>query len=122
MKKKILLFVTSLLTLIYSCNNNSAESNAPPKKPQTYKEAKKYIELSIYKIEETISTSKSSWIRGATYYSEDGIRGYMILKTDSKDYIYSDLPFEIWQGFKNAQSFGSYYHQNIKGKYQFKLN
>ena len=33
-------------------------------------------------------------------------------------YTYHDVPLEIWQAFKNADSKGSYYNQCIKGSYE----
>lgn len=88
----------------------------------TYDEAKVAIENTKFRIEETIDTSESSWIRGASYYSCDGNTGFFVLITDSQDYLYMDMPINVWNGFKNAESFGSYYNQNIKNKYAFQLN
>ena len=32
-------------------------------------------------------------------------------------YAYADVPADVWEGFKGADSVGSYYHANIRGKY-----
>ena len=45
----------------------------------------------------------------------------MIIEINDKNYIYQNLPIEVWQNFKNADSFGSYYVRNIKGKYQLSI-
>ncbi|MBK7969579.1 MAG: KTSC domain-containing protein [Bacteroidetes bacterium] len=39
------------------------------------------------------------------------------MTTNKQDYIYRDMPVEIWEGFKSADSFGSYYNLHIKGKW-----
>ena len=115
--KQVILF--SLLLLIFACNN--VDCNKLPKKFSSYEQAIKKIEAAYFKFGETINTSKSSWIRSASFYSCDGISGFFIIETDKKKYIYSDIPYDIWQQFKNAKSFGSYYNQNIKNKYIFKF-
>ncbi len=88
----------------------------------TYDEAKEVIEGTVFRIEETVNTSKSSWVRGASYYSCDGITGFFLILTDSQDYLHSDVPVNVWKGFKNAESFGSYYNKFIKNQYPFTLN
>lgn len=64
---------------------------------------------------------KNSWVRGASYHSCDKKFGYFIIKTDKRSYIYKDLPINIWNSFKKASSFGSYYDRNIKNRYQLYL-
>ena len=87
-----------------------------------YDEAIQKIKSADFKIKETVNTSKSSWVREASYYSCDGKFGFFIIKTDTQEYLYDGVPLEIWQGFKNSESFGSYYDRNIKNKFIFKLN
>jgi len=96
--------------------------NDLPGSYSSYDEALSTIRSAEFKLHEKISTSKSSWIRGAEYYSCDNRTGYFILKTDSKDYIHKDMPVNVWESFKNAESFGRYYNDNIKHRYYFKLN
>jgi len=107
-------------------NNLTAQGISDCKKlPITYSsfpEAVKTIKATRFLIEESISTLKSSWIRGASYFSCDGRVGFFILKTDKKEYLYSNLPIEVWKEFKGADSFGSYYNAHIKNRYLFELN
>lgn len=114
-----LILVFSVLSN-FSCNNYPCEKL--PNSYSSYEEAIGIIENARFKQEERINTSKSSWIRAASYYSCDGETGCFILETDSKKYIYSGLPVDIWQDFKKADSFGGYFNKNIKNRYQFKLN
>ena len=39
-----------------------------------------------------------------------------------KDYLFKDMPLDIWKGFKIAESKGEYYNEYIKGNYQLKLS
>lgn len=87
----------------------------------SYSEAVSKIKSTKFTLTENVNTSSSSWVRGASYYSCDKKFGYFIIKTDKRNYIYKDLPINIWINFKNANSFGSYYDRNIKNRYQLYL-
>lgn len=114
-----LLIIVASVTLFIACQGTNCDQL--PKTYSSYEEAKSIIEKALFQVEESVKTSKSKWIREASYYSCDGISGYFILKTDHQDYIYSNLPINVWQEFKHAESFGHYYNLNIKHKYEFKL-
>lgn len=85
----------------------------------SWDEATRYVR-SHYEAE-TVDTSKSSWITSAEYYEAEG-EGYLILGMNGKPYIFRGVPPAVWEGFKKADSFGSYYQAHIKGRYYFKLN
>jgi len=88
---------------------------------ETYDKAVEKIKSTDFKIEESVNTSKSSWIKNASYYSCDGQIGYFILETSKKEYLYVDLPYQVWTEFKSAESFGSFYNENIRDKYNLNL-
>lgn len=87
----------------------------------SYSEAISKIKNTKFTFTDNVNTSKSSWVKGASYYSCDKYFGYFIIKTDKRIYIYKDLPISVWNSFKNASSFGSYYDRNIKNRYQLYL-
>jgi len=120
MKKLNSLILISFLIFLASCGGINCTQL--PKTYSSYKEAIKTVESAHFKIQETINTSKSSWIQQASYYSCDGKVGFFIFKTHSRKYIYSGVPVTAWEGFKKARSFGSYYDHYIKHKYYFRLN
>ncbi len=64
-------------------------------------------------------TLKSSWIRGGWYDSENQ---YMIINLQGVNYHYCGMPESVWASFKVASSFGSYYNNYIKGRYDCRLN
>lgn len=35
-------------------------------------------------------------------------------------YVYSEVPDEVWEGFKIVESKGSFFHKNVKGRYKFR--
>lgn len=88
---------------------------------ETYDKAVDKIKSTHFKIEESANASKSSWIKNASYYSCDGQKGFFILETSKKEYLFSDLPYKVWKDFKAAESFGSFYNENIRDKYNLSL-
>jgi hypothetical protein len=87
----------------------------------SYSEAKGQILNSHFTYKDKIYTSKSSWIKGAKYFSCNKQTGFFFLETDEKDYIHQNLPIGVWIGFKNATSFGQYYNEKIRHNYQLQL-
>ena len=91
-----------------------------PEYYSSYDEAIYEVMGSFFPFDETLPSPHSSWIYSATYKSCDEEYGFLIIETGSKSYIHEDVPVWIWSGYKAAYSKGSYYHSNIKGRYQFK--
>lgn len=110
-----------ILLLTFSCSKekqNISECSQITTPFTTYDEAKNTVESVDFKYTDEVDTSKSSWIRGAQYYSCDGSTGYLVYQTDNKEYIHQHVPIEVWKEFKNAESFGSFYNRNLKHKYK----
>ncbi len=110
------LLIVSITLLSLSCN--SQECSELNKDFTSYEQAKKSINSTNFTFSDKCNTSKSSWILGAEYYSCDNQNGYFFIRTKKKTYIHKDLPKEIWNEFKNADSFGKFYNSKIKGNYQ----
>lgn len=114
------LSIFSVLT-ISSCRRKDICDKIPTQF-SSYDQAVSKIESSDFKIKEEANTSKSSWIRGASFYSCDGNTGFFILQTDKKNYLYTDIPYSVWTEFKNSESLGKYYNEYIKHHYIFQLS
>jgi hypothetical protein len=99
---------------LYSCENLPIQFDS-------YQSATLQVKNATFPVEESINTSRSSWVRAASYFSCDHTFGFLIITTDSRNYIYQEVPQKIWQAFQNANSFGSYYNQWIKGRYPVRL-
>ncbi|MCF8426090.1 MAG: KTSC domain-containing protein [Bacteroidia bacterium] len=120
---KKLFFVLTLLTAIFFTNPIIAQNcNYLPKKFNSYSQALKEVRKADFKINDWQNTSSSSWIRGAYFYSCDGLKGYLIIESDNKNYIHANVPLNVWRQFKLANSFGSFYANNIRGRYLLPLN
>ncbi len=68
---------------------------------------------------EYLNTARSSWIRGAWY---DEKNGYMIINLNGVYYHYCSMPRSVWNSFKSASSFGTFYNQRIKGMYDCRIH
>jgi hypothetical protein len=117
---KVSLYTILLQILLISCSGQ--DCNKLPNHFNSYDQAISLVKKSNFKYKDEVSTSKSSWIQSAVYYSCDGNSGYFIFKAKGKDYIHSGVPDNIWQGFKNSESLGSFYNKYIKGRFTLKLN
>ena len=118
MKRSIIAFLASLMIL--SCH--SQDCSTLPQKFSSYKQAIELVQNSRFVFTDEANTSSSSWISSASYYSCDGKTGYLVYSTNSgKEYIHQGVPINIWRGFKNAASKGSFYNANIKNRFQLKI-
>ena len=111
----------SLLLILFTFSCKSQDCDTLPDSFNNYQEATQIISDTNFHYSDNVSTSKSSWIRTAKYYSCDEAYGFLILVTDKKDYIFQDVPLGTWKGFKNADSFGKYYNNYIRNMYQLKI-
>lgn len=118
---KFLLILSFCFALTISSCRTKESCDKLPTQFSSYDQAVSKIESSDFKIQEKANTSKSSWIRGASFYSCDGNTGFYILQTDKQDYLYTNMPYSVWTEFINAESLGKYYNENIKHRYIFQL-
>ena len=115
------LTIPLILILGSFCQSFSQNCSEIPNHFNSYESAVSFVKHAHFKFVDQVNTSKSSWIRSASYYSCDGKTGYFIFTTDDKEYIHASMPIEVWREFKNAESFGKFYNAYIKNRYQFYL-
>ena len=85
----------------------------------TEKEAIACIETTNYNYVETIMCNEASNIKIAQYYSCTKDRGYLIVKTDRKTYLHTDVPYGVWIDLKEAKSTSGYYNFYLKNRFKF---
>ena len=110
-----------LLLLLFSCKQNSTEL---PRQFASYDDAISQVEQANFKIEEEANTegkSENNFIESAKYFSNDELHGYLILSFNGKEYIFDDVPINVWNKFKNADDMGNFYNNYIKRKYTLTL-
>lgn len=101
----------------------NTDSQGGPEDFSNYEEAIEYVRSNPVFNLDKVDTSKSSWIRGAEYCYQNGSDyGYAIFNLQEKEYIHKGVPKEVWEDFKDAESFGSYYNKYLKGEYTLYLN
>ena len=88
------------LLLQFSLSGLGQNCNSVPKHFSSYESAIAYIKKAEFKFKDEVNTSKSSWIRSASFYSCDGKTGYFIFGTDTKEYIHVGMPIDIWTELK----------------------
>lgn len=110
------LLISLLLFFILSCKSQNCEQL--PQTYLSYSEALSKITNASFEVSDSVNTSSSSWIKKAKFYSCDSAKGFLVLETSKDAYIFKDVPIQVWNKFKKANSFGSFYNQKIKGKYQ----
>lgn len=115
--KHIFIYLILLFPPLLGCGQR-IDCNSLPPHYNSYEQALKEITHADFKLHQTCNTSSSSWIRAAEYYSCDGQTGFFLFKTDKRWYIHDEVPISVWNGFKAANSRGSYYNHNIKKKYR----
>lgn len=116
MKNIILVFIL----LFIGCK----KSIKIPNEFRSYQEAQYIVQSADLRIKEeaeTVGKSTNNWIREAKYFANDKNSGYLIINMKGKDYIFDELPYSVWEEFKNADDLGKAFHQMIKGKYNLKL-
>ena len=116
MKQVILFF---FLCLLISNAVKSQSCKNLPDQFYSYGEAIRSIQGSTFETTDELPHGKSSWIKSANYYSCNGNFGYLVYTADKgKKYVHEKVPIKVWSEFKNAKSSGSYYVNNIKGRYR----
>ncbi len=126
-------FAFVLTLFIASCNSNGknqpdevttgkASCNSLPSTFASYDAAVSAVESADFDFTDKANTSKSSWIRAARFYSCNSADGYFIIETDKGNYLHQGVPITVWESFKAADSFGSFYNANIKHQYRLVLN
>ena len=113
------LFILLLSVSLYSCSAQDCKNI--PTIFSSYQQAKTLIRKSKFVFVDKVNTDKSSWVRSAKFYSCDGKTGFFIIVTDKQEYTHESLPVETWNNFKLANSFGQFYNQNIKNRYQLNI-
>jgi hypothetical protein len=116
MKNLVLLFF-----MVFASSCQGQECEALPKSFGSYSEALSKITDASFSITDSVDTPSSSWITGANFYSCDKAKGFLIIETSKKNYIFKNVPITVWSNFKNADSYGKFYSKYIRGKFQLAI-
>lgn len=67
-----------------------------------------------YAEEATETAAKSQAISAISY---DADAKALTVSFERGTYVYTEVPADVYEAFKNSESQGTYYRENIKGKY-----
>lgn len=113
---RTILNVSIVILSLISCSGQ--DCNDLPSAFASYEQAVSKIRSAHYVFTDVKQTPSSSWMKKAEFFSCDSSQGYFIYTTKKgKTYVHDLMPISVWEGFKEARSFGEFYHQNIKDKY-----
>jgi len=116
------------MSIAVSCNSPN-ENHVPPRAESqaaqtsadrgfgSYQEAINWVQRNPAFRHDWVDTAGSSFIRGAHFYTDGAGYSYLFLNLNGRSYIHDGVPNYIWQEFRIAESFGSYYNLKIKGRY-----
>lgn len=107
-----------LILFVAFCSCSAQNCTELPTKFSSYEEAASKIYQASFKVSESVNTSKSSWIRSAKHRSCDGLTGFLLIGTDDREFIHKGVPVSVWNNFRKASSFGSFYNEYIKNRYR----
>lgn len=88
----------------------------------SHEQAIEQIREATFGFTEEIDTHKSSWIKTGYFYSCDGDKGFVIIRNkEDFELIFQDVPLAVWEGFKVADSHGTFANEKIIGTYPLKI-
>ena len=102
------------ITINYSCDNLSSRFSS-------YEQAVNAVKRSSFRFQDYRNMNNSGFIDYGKYYSCDNYKGFLILSLNHREYIYRSVPIQIWQNFKNANSFGNFYNYYIRKNANYRL-
>ena len=115
MKRSMRLIVILFLVLPFICSCDNESSTQRNIKNETNTAWASPSELDSFSID-WIATSSSTCFSKIGYDSSKEVLCVEFRDSES-EYAYFDVPKNVWSDLCKAQSKGSYYNKNIKGKY-----
>jgi hypothetical protein len=116
---KYILILLLLSFTIASCSSQDCKDL--PSQFSSFSQAVNKVKSANFTIKEKVKTTKSSWIKSISFYSCNSEKGFLLVETQSEEYIYQNVPISVWEQFKEADSFGTFYNKFIKENYLLKL-
>jgi phosphatidylserine/phosphatidylglycerophosphate/cardiolipin synthase-like enzyme len=70
-------------------------------------------------VRDVADTSRSSWIEHAEFVKATGANaGRLLVRIQGEELAYAEVPVSVWMEFKNADSMGEFYGEQIKNRYE----
>jgi hypothetical protein len=116
------IFYTFLVLFLISIKSYSQTNcNQLPTSFSSYNVALNLVNNAKFSFVDYLNTNNSVVMQGAKYFSCDNRTGFLIVGVNGQRYIYQGVPINVWNNFKKAGSYGSFYNTYIKNNYQLRL-
>ena len=91
-------------------------------KVKRFNRAVEDINMTSWGYTDSFEEFNSSFINGGSFFTnryELGMASsYLVLEMNRKQYIFKNVPYNIWTGLKASESKGEFYNYYIRGHYQ----
>jgi hypothetical protein len=94
--------------------NDSLLCNNIPKDLGNRTQAIRTLSETEFTFEQSLETLQVFGVKKAIFYSCDGNLGYLMVNTSRRNYLYENVPRELWENFKNANSIDGFFNKNLK--------
>jgi outer membrane lipoprotein-sorting protein len=91
--------------MVSGCGQSETTETAP-----TVEEAVATVAGGIVEVDSTVFSSVG--------YDAEAQALTLVFRENGRTYVYSGIPAEMGEAFINADSLGTYYHENIRGKFE----
>lgn len=81
---------------------------------QSSSEAIKVLENSRFYYDQSLKTTRRSGLMQARFVSCDFKTGYLLIKFDGIDQVYSDVDLTLWEQFRQTADIDKFYFDKIK--------
>jgi len=71
------------------------------------------IRNTTFRLSQDIALNRKTGFQGAWYFACDNESGYMVVKIDNKESLYTDISKSTWQAFIRSGDFESFLRDNL---------
>ena len=117
MQKNLIVLVFGLLMYSFAIADEACVCKTYPKGPQSSEKIINSLKKSELNFVQSFETDQVRGIREASYFYCDNDQGFLLVILHNKTLLYKNVPLRTWFEFKYADSFDSYYTDEIKYKF-----
>ena len=116
-------FIFLIVAIIYfTVSDNEASTCSKLQNSfNSNEQARELLHQTSFKFIDEADLTNSSLIT-AEYFSCDNKTSFLIIETSKEYFIFQNVPPEIWENFKNAESKDIFYFSQIKDNYPLNIN
>ena len=78
----------------------------------------KILQETRFRYQQEFRLTRPQGLKRGAYYSCDGRKGYLVVTYDDRNYLYSDVPLQVWEKLITSSDPQEYFLKNIKNVFQ----